>query len=376
MSKNALPLLTGGLNEVTRSDIIDNTELQVCDNYEVTGDGVLSKRGGVEEYDSELNTFLGTIFDSIISISQPFYSSNIIKNLKSEYLYLGDQANEFVLLVYGIKDSAYEMHMLYENNNGWTNEYEGNTLNFLLSEDSVLYTQNSTLEFTLGQDKIIITDNVNRAHYFSVSSEGSVLARTLGIPAPMQKPSLAQSKLEGVFSISSFTETSTDQRLSTPGYIQVTYTIVSKTGEESNPSPLSDSLDFSIHQFDVDSNRSMWVDKVIVSNLALPNISKRFAEELDSFNIYIKVLPYKSSLSVDTLELSQNFKINQRFDENGDVLFSGDTGNTYSLVIEPTGQGISYENDKAPIAKTAAFIGGVTMLGNLSSPIEFPFDFK
>ena len=126
MSKNALPLLTGGLNEVTRSDIIDNTELQVCDNYEVTGDGVLSKRRSIEEYDSELNIFLETIFDSIISISQPFYSSNIIKPLNPNYIDLGDQTNDFVLLVYGIKDSAYEMHMLYENNNGWTknNVYE------------------------------------------------------------------------------------------------------------------------------------------------------------------------------------------------------------------------------------------------------------
>lgn len=172
MSKNALPLLTGGLNEVTRSDIIDNTELQVCNNYEVTGDGVLSKRGGVEEFDNDLNSFLNTIFSSIISISQPFYSSNIVKPSEQAYLEVGDQVNEFVLLIYG-KDinSNYILHMIYKVESGWTNEYQGKTLNTILTEENILYTENSVLEFTLGEDKIIITDNVNRAHFFLLTQK-------------------------------------------------------------------------------------------------------------------------------------------------------------------------------------------------------------
>tara|TARA_R100000773_G_C4220944_1_gene119794 strand:+ start:1910 stop:5485 length:3576 start_codon:yes stop_codon:yes gene_type:complete len=376
MSKNALPLLTGGLNEVTRSDIIDNTELQVCDNYEVTGDGVLSKRGGIEEYDSELNTFLGTIFDSIISISQPFYSSNIIKPLDINYVGDGDQSNEFVLLIYGIKDSNYVLHMVYKNATEWTNTYHGNSLNTLLSEENVEYTVDSELEFTLGQDKIIITDNVNRAHFFSVNSDGSAIARMLGIPSPTQRPSLENSKVEESFDIDFFTEDASEPRVGTPGYVQIAYTVVSKTGEESNPSPLSNTLDLSIHQFDEDSGRTLFIDKILVSNLAIPDVSKNQAEDLESFNIYLKILPYKSGLSTDVLELSQNFKINQRFDEDGNVLFNGQTGNTYELTIEPVDKTISYENDKAPVAKTAAHIGGVTMLGNISSPIEFPYKFK
>ncbi len=64
MAKRALPLLTGGLNEVTRSDIIADSQLQQCDNYEITGDGILRKRKGQTVYDIELNSTLASIFDT------------------------------------------------------------------------------------------------------------------------------------------------------------------------------------------------------------------------------------------------------------------------------------------------------------------------
>ena len=44
MAKQALPLLTGGLNQVTRNDLIDDTELTESDNYDIKGDGRLVKR--------------------------------------------------------------------------------------------------------------------------------------------------------------------------------------------------------------------------------------------------------------------------------------------------------------------------------------------
>lgn len=139
---------------------------------------------------------------------------------------------------------------------------------------------------------------------------------------------------------------------------------------------MSDTLDLAIHQFDVDSNRTMFIDKVIVSNLAMPEISKNLTEELESFNVYIKIIPYKSGLSVDAMEFSQNYRINQKYDSNNNVLTTGETGNVYEIINEPVDRIISYENDVAPIAKTASYIGGVTMLGNLSTPISFPYDFK
>ena len=63
MAKRALPLLTGGLNEVTRPDIIEDSQLQECTNYEITGDGVLKKRKAQDVYSSYLNLVLSAVFD-------------------------------------------------------------------------------------------------------------------------------------------------------------------------------------------------------------------------------------------------------------------------------------------------------------------------
>ena len=68
MAKRALPLLTGGLNNVARSDLIDDSQLQECINYEITGDGVLKKRTEQAQFDNVLDDKLITLFSDIISI--------------------------------------------------------------------------------------------------------------------------------------------------------------------------------------------------------------------------------------------------------------------------------------------------------------------
>ena len=106
MSKRALPLLTGGLNELTRSDLIEDSQLQQCDNYEVLGDGTLHRRKDPEQFDSDLDDFLftaesGLFWDdssSIISISEPYYlPTDIDLSNKAEY---ESMATDYILLVY------------------------------------------------------------------------------------------------------------------------------------------------------------------------------------------------------------------------------------------------------------------------------------
>tara|TARA_R100001509_G_scaffold162159_1_gene133097 strand:- start:3221 stop:6820 length:3600 start_codon:yes stop_codon:yes gene_type:complete len=369
MSKNALPLLTGGLNEVTRSDIIDNTELQVCNNYEVTGDGVLSKRAGVEEFDTELNLLLDEEFWYIFKISEPYYPINIVKEDESY-----NQTNDFILFVFGSKQNQFVLHMFYKKTDGtWTNKINDNeTLNSRISEQNITYTNESKLEFTVTNQQVIITDNVNVAHYVTVDSDGKVIASTLGIPAPKQSANVLINDMDGTFQSDNFTETITDMRLGDSGYVQVAYTVVSKIGEESNPSPLSDTVDMAFHQLDDDFNKNMFLSKITVSDLVLPDVSKSIAEELESFKIYIRITPFISGLDTSSIELTETFTINNKFDSNGNVLTSGTTGNTYTLKNEPEpGNIITYENDVAPKAKTAAFIGGINILGSLKSSTNF-----
>ena len=73
MAKRALPLLTGGLNDVARSDLIDNSQLQECLNYEISGDGLLKRRTEQETFDDALNTKLSELFKIVKVISEPYY---------------------------------------------------------------------------------------------------------------------------------------------------------------------------------------------------------------------------------------------------------------------------------------------------------------
>ena len=269
MSKNALPLLTGGLNEVTRSDIIDNTELQVCDNYEVTGDGVLSKRGGVEEFDNDLNSLLDEEFWYIFKISEPYYPINIVKEDESY-----NQTNDFILFVFGSKQNQFVLHMFYKKTDGtWTNKINDNeTLNSRILEQNIVYTNESNLEFTITNQQVIITDGINISHYVTIDPDEKVIASTLGIPSPKQPANISSNAMGTTFKSDNFTETTTDRRLGDSGYVNVAYSVISKTGEESNPAPLSDTIDMAFHQFDDDFNRNMFLNKVVVSDLVLPNV--------------------------------------------------------------------------------------------------------
>ena len=83
-TKKALPLLTGGLNEKTRPDLIEDNQLQVCTNYEIKGDGFLYKRKDAEEYDAGLTAAISTVFSSVSFISEPWYPKTPLTKEDSE----------------------------------------------------------------------------------------------------------------------------------------------------------------------------------------------------------------------------------------------------------------------------------------------------
>ena len=191
MAKRPLPLLTGGLNDVARSDLIDDTQLQECLNYEITGDGILKKRTEQSTFDTGLNTKLDELFSDVLSVSEPYYFVTDIDLTKSNGYTL---SSDYIILAFGFtSDEKYEMHTLYKVGETWTNAAQyavggaETTLNTLLTDAAIVYSGESDVQFVNSDDRIIITDNVNNAHFVTIDVDGLFRAGKLGMPSPTNK---------------------------------------------------------------------------------------------------------------------------------------------------------------------------------------------
>ena len=373
MTKRALPLLTGGLNEIGRSDLIDNSQLQKCQNYEIDGDGTLARRTEPEQFDASLDALLGTLYASVLYISEPWYP----QALRS---YSGETRSDYFLFAYGQDSSdGYKLHILWDKNGTWIEYIENDNgvdeeleLSTLLT--GVTYTSESEIEITIGTDKVIIADGVNRTHFVATDKDGNHRGGIMGIPAPTNKARVTEMT---TWRADLWETDSTASRLSTPGLFQCIYTVVTKFGEESNPSPLSDTLDMQFFKLDEDGLDERWLEKVEIKDLSLPDVPDNVLDDLKYFKVYMRIIKYSEGESVATLEFSEQLKIATKKDSSGNIQTSGTTGNDYTLTIEPTaGDVASWENDIAPIAKTGAEVGGITMLGNVKTKIGFPWEFK
>lgn len=373
MAKRALPLLTGGINDVTRSDLIDNSQLQECLNYEISGDGILKRRTEPETFDDVLNTVLSGLFDTVKVISEPYYFVTDIDLTNSDGYTLN---SDYIILAFGYTQiGTYEMHTLYKVGETWTNTAKYSlpigtetTLNSLLTDAGIIYTADSDVQFVVSDDRIIITDNVNVAHFATIDIDGLFRAGKLGMPAPKNKARVSHIT---EWDSSLFEETSTDARLSHIGLFQCTYTAVTKDGHESNPSPLSDTLDMQFFKIDANGADERWIDKVSITDLSVPEMPENDLEDLKYFKVYMRVMRYSEGVTIQTLDLTERFEIINK------SISATSTGNNYSLTVEITaGDTVSYENDVAPIAKTAASLSGITMVGNVQTKINFPHEFK
>ena len=381
MAKRALPLLTGGLNDVARSDLIDNSQLQECLNYEISGDGLLKRRTEQETFDDALNTKLSELFKIVKVISEPYYFVTDIDLTNSDGYTLN---SDYIILAFGynniiasgeITNETYEMHTLYKVGETWTNAAKYSlpigtetNLNTLLTDAGIVYTADSDVQFVVSDDRIIITDNVNNAHFVTIDIDGFFRAGKLGMPAPKNK-----ARVEHIteWDSSLFEETSTDSRLSQIGLFQCTYTAVTKSGDESNPSALSDTLDMQFFKIDSNGADERWIDKVSITGLSVPDIPENDLEDLKYFKVYMRVMRYSEGETIQTLDLTEQFEIIDKSSK------TGTTGNNYTLTVEVSaGNTVNYENDVAPIAKTAASLGGITMVGNVQTKINFPHEFK
>ena len=227
MTVTRIQKLTDGLNELGNPKNLSDGGLQESVNYEILGDGKLTKRRDPVEYGDDvsgdsLKTKLAAIFtQSILQISPPYYP---VKKLS-------DMTGDFLILVYGAPTAGtYELYMCYENDsNTWTVTKVDIT--------GITYTSNTYLEFFVGDDKLIITDTYNETtnfpHYVKVDADGELISGLFSIKSPTNKPTLEPTT---EYDADEFEEDDTAVRLDECGIVQCVYTVITEEGDESNPS--------------------------------------------------------------------------------------------------------------------------------------------
>ena len=355
--------LDEGLNELINPRNLPKGGLQQSVNYETLGDNVLTKRkdpveSGAHVSGDSLKTVLAAVFtQSILQIAPPYYP---VKKLS-------DMTGDFILLVYGSPTAGtYELYMTYENDsNTWT----------LTKVDitGITYTSDTYLEFFIGDDKIIITDTYNETknfpHYVKVDAEGELITGLFSIKAPTNKPTLLPTT---EFNAEEFEEDADAVRLDDCGIVQCVYTVITKEGDESNPSPISNSRMMQFFKKDlIDKNDIRWIDYFNITNLSVPVLTGDLTEQLKYFNVYFRVIRYSEG------EAAEPFYFSQRFDIVDKVSNQGITGNGYIIIVpQDLNTLLSYENDIAPYAKHAAEVSSITGFANIREKTRFPFDFE
>ena len=360
--------LTDGHNDVVRSDLIGDGQVKDSQNYEVLGDGDLTLRKEAEVYSTSLNTYISSTLGMAVvhAISPPFYPPN----KPTDMVY-----GEFMLVIYGTLTAggSYEMYLVYEKTAGvWTHLTGATNLLQGLTDAGVDWTSDCDPEFSIGSNRIVITDGVNRAYYIAVDADGDVQSSILGIPSPTNKPYMTPA---AGYDASDYTIDSNNY-VTVPGLVQVSYTAVTEDGLESNPSPLSDTLDLQWFNLDANENDGAWIAKINVSNLTVPDVAQDILDDLKYFKLYIRTLRNSGGTIPQNLEFVQQFEILNKAVSSSDLIT--ESGNSYAVTLEPAeGTIISYENDIAPIASHNAQNGGVIMLGGTKSypMIGYPWVF-
>ena len=385
MAKKYISDFTGGLNDVTRSDLLADNQVTECINYEITGTGNLEKRKSTEIFDPFLDEILEELFSistggSILSISQPYYPP----------LKLEQQANDFFLFVFGINSSSNRvLYALYEEEvedttiNPWTYQYTneaGSVVDLLHSYKSLKASfVTDFLNFDVGSEKANFTNGSDPNGFFYVDNKRQASSGTLGFDPPLNPPIIKSLRDDTsnrnlpVFSFENFTRDADVEYVSEPGYIQVVYSYVTEDGFESNPSPVSAVADYAFFHKDSDRINTQKLNKFIVSNLSIPStMGSEYVSRVKYFNIYARVFKSLKALA------SKNFEFVQQVGVVSKSRWGSNTENTYEIErpLEP-GNIATYENDAAPMSKFVATTGGVTFLGNTKNALGIPGgDFK
>ena len=355
-----------GLNNVVRPDMLKDDELQEMINYEILGDGYLHKRTKPTDYNF-LSAKIKDYFSQVKQISKPYYP---IKTLDPDEYTAMSATNSFALAIYGkIADGSYKTYLFYQDTSEvWAVEELAD-----MNDNIIEYTADSVVRFSVGESGIIITDGVNRAHRIFVDSDGIINTEILGISTPITKIEFETIDPEDS---NNWEEDTKADSMEVIGLVQAVYTIVTEDGEESNPSPVSETVDLQYLKYTVadvgagiaGGDETRWINKIAIGNLTVPDMSVSLKNRAKYFNVYYRVFRYSAGLTAQPFQFAKRFDIIDKT--------TNSTANNYALTSKLSlGQYADYEKDRAPIAADSVQISGIVMVSDCQTKSSFPYEF-
>ncbi|MBC8387224.1 MAG: hypothetical protein H8E13_04155, partial [Actinobacteria bacterium] len=366
MIEKKLIRFDGGMND--KSIVKPDNQPDTIVNYENINEGELTRRRKPYPFDNNKfsealdNDFNSASVENIVC----WYPSNLPASQSSSYDYL--------MVAYGASSGNKNLKLyLYYGGQWQSASNAGNGTDYLedLNTAGIIYNADSELSFFQGTDKLLIVDGENVSHFIEIDNDNIITAGSLGIPAPRAKIYIEPMTDwdETLFEDADETDSMADC-----GLFQYCYTVETEEGDESNPSPISDTHDLQWNLLNASSLvAERWVAKIELTNLKIPeNLDKSVRDSLKHFNIYRMEKMYSADLGAATFVKSMTVEIYAKYDTNGDPIANSFT-DSYVL---GAGAQLSYENDIAPKAKDVCEIGGTTILGNIETRVKFPFDFQ
>ena len=237
------------------------------------GSADLKKRSRPWIYSYILKTRLEDHFEKVLFLSEPYYPPNKID---------GSNVDKHILFLYGrdldgnftMKLAVQKDHQQVQLEFGSGNDYVIENSLSDLYDNGLEYTSESVIDISVGERGVYICDGVNPIHKVSVDSRGTIVASWVGLKAPSNKPRLSVEPLNKRFdNLDSDTAYTDSSGLGGIGLIRSQYTVVSDTGQESNPSPASDFTNAQFFKIAADGIADeRLIKSITVQDLNIPSV--------------------------------------------------------------------------------------------------------
>jgi hypothetical protein len=337
---------TGGLvkTDAMRGELLEDGQLQSCTNFESKDRGILRGRFGVTAFpDTITSAITGDIIDFWI------WKPGIMPTG-----FTGD----FLIIVYDDEDKLW----LLGKDTTWKSVYlvgVTETQVFSNLEPPTIVNTSYGVALCDGRDNNILKS-------VEITPDGDLVFGDIGVPSPL---GMAEFSTDEEDNLTTSSGTDNGMAVRKGSILFMAYTMVTRDGIESNPSPEVVFLDENKLSLDEDLNLEDYYIKATADKLRsiLADMSgyEGLTERIKYFNVYMGSVPYVGGeIARGDLRLVGRMPV-------GDL--TGD--NTYVSTQPFTGASISYENDIGCKADDICDNATVTMVSNANTKEDFPFDF-
>lgn len=348
--KHMITSLAGGLIETVRPDLLNDGQVQICNNMKVDTLGVLipvNDLSSISELDGYNYVWLWRMY-------------------KKPYVYNGTEIVEspynYVYLCYNSSEGTLDMLGYY---NLGSTKTPAPTLQFKTGDGtygaiSITVAQKPSLALTNMRCTIVDGVGGNNARYIEIDDDNNVIFSDVGVIQP--EPLLAQNGKENT--------SATNIGI---GDIQGTFygycfTFVDTLGVESNPSPIHFNIsnfiggDQQIYRGDFESAEA-FVKGVKLLTEIITTTHSDYMENIEKINIYRTASLYTES----TLEVGQFRYVGSSLIGSEIIDYNSD---------DFSGSIVSYENDNTIKGEESVTVGNMIMvtdaINNLAFPLAYP----